>query len=326
MAGSEVANNIAQWNGATWQPLSSGTNGPVFSLAVFEEKLIVGGSFSSAGGNATNNIAQWDGTRWQPLGSGIEVVRPGTGNSPQVAALSTYQNKLVAGGVFDTAGGVSSPGIAEWNGTSWQSIGDGVGGRWPFVFALTPYRGSLIAAGSFATAGGIDANMIAQWNGRKWQVVGRGLDRSVTALSVYDGNLIAAGLFISGRGAVGNRIARWNGTDWQPLGNGLGDAVYPYYSYVGALTVYGSNLVAGGTCVMAGDVVSAHTARWHDCNLCEADVFPSDGGDRIVNIDDLLAVITNWNTLGPNPGDANHNGITDIDDLLTVITAWGPCL
>ena len=39
----------------------------------------------------------------------------------------------------------------------------------------------------------------------------------------------------------------------------------------------------------------------------------------------ISQVITNWATLGPNPGDANHNGITDMDDLVAIITSWGPC-
>jgi hypothetical protein len=44
-----------------------------------------------------------------------------------------------------------------------------------------------------------------------------------------------------------------------------------------------------------------------------------------VNIDDLFAVIENWNMSGPNAADVDHNGIVNIDDLFAVIAAWGPC-
>jgi hypothetical protein len=50
-------------------------------------------------------------------------------------------------------------------------------------------------------------------------------------------------------------------------------------------------------------------------------------GDGVVNVDDLLAVISAW---GPCPAapppclaDINLNGVVNVDDLLMVITNWG---
>jgi hypothetical protein len=52
-------------------------------------------------------------------------------------------------------------------------------------------------------------------------------------------------------------------------------------------------------------------------------------GDRRVNIDDLLAIVSGWGpcpTLGDPPADCtadlDHNGVVDIDDLLEVINGW----
>ena len=59
--------------------------------------------------------------------------------------------------------------------------------------------------------------------------------------------------------------------------------------------------------------------------LCPADIVPP-GGNGLVNIDDLLAVINNWGaTGGGNPADVNQDNVVNIDDLLAVIGAWGPC-
>jgi hypothetical protein len=64
-----------------------------------------------------------------------------------------------------------------------------------------------------------------------------------------------------------------------------------------------------------------------DYTDCPADVFPP-GGDGVVNVDDLIAVILNW---GPCSGCApdfvppGGNGQVDVDDLLGVIAAWGSC-
>jgi hypothetical protein len=63
--------------------------------------------------------------------------------------------------------------------------------------------------------------------------------------------------------------------------------------------------------------------------VCFADVVP----DAIVNIDDLVAVITGWG-LCPGgqagcTGDVSPlgigDGIVNIDDLVAVITTWGQC-
>jgi hypothetical protein len=52
--------------------------------------------------------------------------------------------------------------------------------------------------------------------------------------------------------------------------------------------------------------------------------------DGVVNIDDLVAVITAWGSCPapppyPCPADINHDGLVNIDDLVAIIVAWGPC-
>ena len=63
---------------------------------------------------------------------------------------------------------------------------------------------------------------------------------------------------------------------------------------------------------------------------CSGDIAPSGGGNGIVNVDDLLAVINAW---GPCPlpcsascsADINQNCTVNVDDLLAVINGWGQC-
>lgn len=60
---------------------------------------------------------------------------------------------------------------------------------------------------------------------------------------------------------------------------------------------------------------------------CPADVV---GGDAVVNVEDLLAVINAWGDC-PQPcpphcaGDINDDCTINVDDMLAVISAWGPC-
>ena len=63
---------------------------------------------------------------------------------------------------------------------------------------------------------------------------------------------------------------------------------------------------------------------------CPGDVAPA-GGNDIVNVDDLLAVINAWGPCDDPyicPGDiapAGGDGAVNVDDLLAVINAWGAC-
>ena len=64
-------------------------------------------------------------------------------------------------------------------------------------------------------------------------------------------------------------------------------------------------------------------------NTCPADIAPS-GGDGLVNINDLLAVINNWGPCPPGscPADIAPPGgdnTVNVNDLLAVINAWGLC-
>jgi len=44
-------------------------------------------------------------------------------------------------------------------------------------------------------------------------------------------------------------------------------------------------------------------------------------GDGVVNVEDLLIVLGQWGTMGPE-GDVNHDGIVNVEDLLMVLANW----
>lgn len=113
-------NNIAQWDGIKWLPLGSGTGGPspqVYVLAVYNDELIAGGSFTEAGGVPANRIARWNGIAWKPLDEGI-AVGPGSPESAVVSSLGVYSGRLIVGGQFDTAGQQVSAYWAQWGCTN----------------------------------------------------------------------------------------------------------------------------------------------------------------------------------------------------------------
>lgn len=267
----------------SWQPLNLGLGGgSAYALVVFDNELIVGGTFESADDIPASHIAAWNGVQWQPLALGIR-------GGFLIRALTVYNNKLVACGIFDSAGTVAVRNIAIWDGISWDSLlsldslphamasFDGllfVGGR-SFTFrwmgtywydlgfndgqidALSAYENSLIAGGMFGYVGGVLTNNIARWNNTyEWQSLGSGMDGPIWALVVYKNMLIAGGSFTSAGGIQARNIACWNGSEWQPLGLGLNDAVT-------ALTVFDDELIAGGYFTSAGDSTAMNIARWN---------------------------------------------------------------
>jgi hypothetical protein len=107
-AGGIDVNNIAAWDGNSWQPMGSGFNDWVYALTVYNGELIAGGYFKTAAGVTVNGIARWDGSTWEPLGSGV------AGAYPDVVALTSYKGELIAGGWFEYAGGIPSVYWARW--------------------------------------------------------------------------------------------------------------------------------------------------------------------------------------------------------------------
>jgi len=265
-AGGSAADYIAQWNGSGWSAFGSGMNGfgmngGVLALTVSGSTLYAGGDFSTAGGSAANCIAQWNGTSWSALGSGISGTVDGLG--PYVKVLAVSGKTLYAGGAFSTAGGSTAINIAQWDGSSWSSLGSGFSGgdqNGTFVAALAVSSGTLYAGGDFSTAGGSAANCIAQWNGSSWSALGLGMNGWVDALAVLGGTLYAGGCFTTAGGSAANVIAQWNGSSWSALGSGVGGDEYPY---VYALAVSGSTLYVGAGFSTAGGSAANAIAQWN---------------------------------------------------------------
>ncbi|MCI0362479.1 MAG: hypothetical protein L0Y44_09580 [Phycisphaerales bacterium] len=81
----------------------------------------------------------------------------------------------------------------------------------------------------------------------------------------------------------------------------------------------GPNWQPGGEGAVAATIVNGTL-------LCPADMAPG-GGNGLVNVEDLLFVISNWGATG-GPADIAPPGgddLVDINDLLAVISAWGTC-
>ena len=197
---------------------------------------------------------------------------------------------LVAGGLFEGAGGGPARSVAQWDGTPWAPIGAGLGPYDSTVLALVVFNGALHAGGNFS-------GYVARWDGQVWTTVGREANDLIRELHVHKGQLVASGWFTSIGGVSARRIAQWDGADWWPLGAGLGGGAFSMITFrdnlivggdfadpfseiaqwdgavwsplgtgvfagIRAMIEYRGNLVVGGFVNMAGSIPVNRTAMW----------------------------------------------------------------
>lgn len=283
-SGNTKVNNVAMWNGSSWQRMGYGFNGNVYALAVSNGTIYAGGFFDRICANETcstyttvRNLAKWNGSSWSGVANGVDSY---------VYALAVSGNNLYVGGGFNNicgnafcnSGNTSVNFLARWDASisTWLSIGYGV--NWD-VRALAVSGSDLYVGGVFdqvclnaACLGGVTVNRMAKWSfaTSNWQAFSNGLDGLVSAISVNGSDVYVGGDFthactdaFCNPGANLNRIARWN-NGWTQLGSGLN-------GWVTAIFLNDGNIYTGGTfnasCANATcsttSVQANHIAKWN---------------------------------------------------------------
>ena len=202
------------------------------------EALFAGGAFGSIGGAAgTTLIGRWDGSEWSAVGSPGLSTGSTNGFLTSMAIFDVFgTERLVAGGFFASAGGISdTQSIATWDGTVWSNMGSGLTAPdavWAMATGDVGDGERLFVGGSFESIGGGPAGGIAQWDGENWAAVGSGdpLTGLVTpnvfgTIGFNDGSgpaLYAGGRFDEIDGATGTTLlGRFRDGAWEPVGAGL---------------------------------------------------------------------------------------------------------
>ena len=293
--GNALADNLAVWDGVSWQPFCDAVNpalpafsGNVTSLQIIGPTLYVGGEFQNGAG-----IPSADYLLACDLATGASssvVVDPANPFSGSVYALAAGSDgTLYAGGGFtdlediDAADNVASLPA----GGTWQAMGAGGG---PCGCAVTTFVRGLTTVGDDVyigtdandVAGIAQADHVARWDGSAWHAVGAGSGgangwfpavASIHDLTAFGSNLFVTGVFQNAGGdARADNAAFFDGTAWHPLGSdGAGNG--PWSGDGHALALVDRQLYAAGSFTSAGGDTQARSVA--SFSLTQVIAFPT---------------------------------------------------
>ena len=236
------------------------------------------------------------------------------------------------GSVSAQAGTLSVLGDINNNGDLSGDIGSGLRGESNNLKVSGSFSAgadsSLILPGSswtLATGGNFDiaindSNRLVAINATIRMNTGNSGVDTIEAMSADLGEVLEGA--VSSNFAIGNlEIAAGNSVKVvdNHVNNGGNEIMYVERLHVAPGATFDGN----GRQVWALEILNEGTILG-DVEVIDPEV-PCEGnlnGDDVVNIDDILVVLGNWNG---TEGDANGDGVTNIDDVLVVISNWGAC-
>jgi hypothetical protein len=238
-----------------WQQLPNTIQGSsVNTMAVFQNKLIVCGPFTSIAGHPFNHIASWDGTKWDSLGAGVNGV----------LCMTVWNGNLVIGGTFTTAGGVAANNVALWDGSAWHAAGgslylDAFPPNSGYVNQLMPYGNLLLAIGRFTRTGPstriTSLTCVAQFDGTSWSRFGNDfIGNPAATMTVWNNEVYAGGNALDNNGPI-KYIVHGSGGAWSGL------PVQPDNTCT-LLGTYAGKLVVGGAMTALGTTAVSRIALW----------------------------------------------------------------
>lgn len=152
---------VVRWDGTNLLSLGGSFAGMRASaLAVSGTKLYLAGSLT------TNNygpvVYSWDGTSWQSMGA--PIANPGF-----VGAILPLRGNVYVAGSFSSLSGTAVNSIAQWTGTRWLCLDNGIGygpssATLGSVFSMVAVGRKVFVGGQFQSAGSLDAGNFAVWN------------------------------------------------------------------------------------------------------------------------------------------------------------------
>ena len=212
--------------------------------------------------------------------------------------------------------------IAQWDGTSWQSVGGGMDAE---VRSIAFIGDTLYAGGNFTQAGSNSVYYLAYWDGQNWDEAAGGTSYPVYSLFATHDSLFVGGGFnyvgglTSGTGQPAYGIAMLQNGTWTTFGN---DGCY-----ASTLTLYQGQLWAGGDFygMADGGYLVNDIAYWDGSDWNSVSFDTSVGTDGTGPVTQLLVIGDTLLALGQfsSMNGVSANGIAMLCDSIWSQVAGG---
>ncbi|MFN0243884.1 MAG: hypothetical protein ACKVWV_13430 [Planctomycetota bacterium] len=188
--------------------------------------LYVAGKFATVDGVTMGGLVRWNGATFSAFGN----------VAGETTQLMTFDDGSGTA-LYAAMSAFNAP--TRWSGSSWQSVGGGLGEPNGQLSTFARVLGTfddgsgakLVAAGSFEASDTAPAYGAARWNGATWSGLGSGGQGlgAVPRVEVLDdgsgAKLYAYGALFGAGNVLANHVARWNGSAWTTIGSGLSLAI-----------------------------------------------------------------------------------------------------
>jgi hypothetical protein len=228
---------IYEWSGTQWDQIGqtiSGLNvddwsGWSIQLNSAGNRIAIGERLSDGGGSDSGGVRvfEYDGSLWVQMGSTING--KAASDELNTVSINAAGDVIVYGAVGADVPGTTNAGVVRaynWDGTTWNQIGQDIYGGGDNTFALgislsLNSNGDIFAVGMYSAEGG--RVYVYKYNGSQWENLGQPL--------INDNSYITYGLAISLNGK-GDRLA---------IGQPQYLYVAPFIPAVGQVFVYTYN-------------------------------------------------------------------------------------
>ncbi len=157
---------IATWNGMAWDtfPHPLWTNKPTYNVGFSKllkdnNKLWMFAGWDSTGNNPKYRPVLYDGSTFNLIPA-IPVNNPSS-----ITEAIMYKNKLVVSGNFDDYPTGNYDRLAQFDGTSWSPLGNGLRGGLSACQTVAIYKDTLYIGGAFSKGAGNAGNYLMKWDG-----------------------------------------------------------------------------------------------------------------------------------------------------------------
>ena len=264
---------VFEWDGVSWNQIGEDITGEAandksgYSVSINSDGTIVAiGAFlnDGTGSNAGHvRVFQLDGTSWNQIGNDIEGEAQNDYSGYSVS-INSAGTRVAIGAYFNDAsdGTLADAGhtrVYEWDGTSWNKMGDDIDGeaqgdRSGHSVSISG-DGTRVAIGAYLND---DADLQAgharvfEWDGASWNKMGEDLDGRdqydyygySVSLSEDGTRVVVGGIYSDGNG--NSRVFEWDGSTWNQIGKDLkGNNIFDVFGRSVSMSADGKHVAIG---------------------------------------------------------------------------------